>query len=60
MIIRAWYDIPCDIIVQSFKICGISNDLNGAEDNLIWKEDSEHAGERDEQAIVLPEHVSKS
>ncbi|CAG8644538.1 10171_t:CDS:2 [Paraglomus occultum] len=54
---EAWSDIPYEIIVQSFKTCGISNDLNGTEDNLIWKENSENAGERDEPVIVLPEDV---
>ena len=45
---EAWYDIPSEIIEQSFKTCGISNDLNGVED-------SENTGERDEATIVLPE-----
>ena len=47
---EAWYDIPSEIIEQSFKTCGISNDLNGVED-------SENTGERDEATIVLPEDV---
>jgi len=50
-------DIPSEIIEQSFKTCGISNDLNGVEGNLIWKEDSENTGERDEATIVLPEKM---
>ena len=31
---------------------GLSNDFNGTEDSLIWKEG---AGDGDEPAIVLPE-----
>ena len=57
MLLRISYDIPSEIIEQSFKTCGISNDLNGVEDNLIWKEDSENTGERDEATIVLPEKM---
>ena len=35
-------------------ICGLSNDLNGTENNLIWKEG---AGGGDEPAVVLPEEM---
>jgi len=37
---EARYDIPREIIVKSFKTC----DLNGTEDDLIWKEGSENVG----------------
>ena len=43
--------------MKSFKICGISNDLNGAEDNLIWEEGT---GGVEEPAIVLPEDVCEN
>ncbi|CAG8658263.1 6322_t:CDS:1, partial [Paraglomus occultum] len=42
------------IVVNSFKTCGLSNDLNGTEDDLIWKEG---VVREDEPAIVLPEDV---
>ena len=49
--------ITREIIVRSFKTCGLSTDLNGTEDNLIWKEGSENAGGGDEPTVVLPEDV---
>jgi len=49
---EAWDDIPHEIIVNSFKTCGLSNDLNGTEDDLIWKEGVVRG---DKPAIVLPE-----
>jgi len=49
--------MPCEIIVKSFKICGISNNLDGTEDNLIWEEGT---GEGEEPAIVLPEDVLRT
>ena len=45
-----------DYSERSFKTWGYLT-ISMAEDNLIWKEDSENAGERDEPAIVLPENV---
>ena len=50
---EAWDDIPHEIIVNSFKTCGLSNDLIGTEDDLIWK----GVVSGDEPAIVLPEDV---
>ena len=43
---EAWYDMPCDIIVKSFKIC-----------DLIWEEGT---GGVEEPAIVLPEDVCEN
>ena len=42
------------VVVYDYSriICGLSNDLNGTEDNNIWKEGT---GGGDEPAIVLPE-----
>ena len=34
----AWDKVTPDIIVRSFKKCGISNDLDGAEDHLLFAE----------------------
>jgi hypothetical protein len=33
----AWKAIPDSIIVRSFKKCGISNALDGSEDDIIWR-----------------------
>jgi len=42
---KAWQEIPADLIVNSFKCCGISNALDGTEDEAVW--DEEEAGEEE-------------
>jgi hypothetical protein len=37
-ILRAWDYISSDVIVKSFKKAGISNALDGTEDDGIWQE----------------------
>jgi hypothetical protein len=37
-ILRAWDCISSDVIVKSFKKAGISNGLDGTEDDVIWQE----------------------
>ena len=37
-ILRAWDCISSDGIVKSFKKAGISNDLDGTENDVIWQE----------------------
>lgn len=34
-ILNAWRAVPTDIIVTSFKVTGISNTMDGTEDNWI-------------------------
>ncbi|CAK5047195.1 unnamed protein product [Meloidogyne enterolobii] len=34
-IVNAWEKLPRDLIAQSFKTCGITNDPKGSEDHLI-------------------------
>ena len=52
------YDFERSIIVtEVLKICGISNNLDGTEDNLIWEEGT---GEGEEPDIVLPEDVCEN
>ena len=34
-IMEAWNDIPVEMAVKSFEKCGISNALDGSEDDLI-------------------------
>jgi ribosomal protein L12E/L44/L45/RPP1/RPP2 len=38
-----------DIIVKSFKKCGISNALDGSEDHLIYEEDNDDDEEEEEE-----------
>ena len=36
---QAWDNIKLEIVVRSFKKCGISNALNRTEDNVLFKDD---------------------
>jgi ribosomal protein L12E/L44/L45/RPP1/RPP2 len=38
-----------DIIVKSFKKCGISNALDGSEDHLIYEEDNDDDEEEEKE-----------
>ena len=40
---RAWSEIPVDLIVRSFKSCGINNALDGTEDDAVWDDEEEDA-----------------
>ena len=33
---EAWREIPAEIIIKSFKTCGISNALDTTEDNKLY------------------------
>ncbi|KAG8235949.1 hypothetical protein J437_LFUL016271 [Ladona fulva] len=35
---KSWEDIKAEVIVKSFKKCGISNALDGTEDDALFKE----------------------
>jgi hypothetical protein len=38
---QLWSTVREDIIVKSFKKCGISNALDGSEDHFIYEEDND-------------------
>ena len=40
-VIKAWQEIPAKLGIRSFKSCGISNALDGTEDDAVNKEESE-------------------
>jgi hypothetical protein len=46
---QSWSTVREDIIVKSFKKCGISNALNGSEDHLIYEEDNDDDEEEEEE-----------
>ncbi|CAB4412953.1 unnamed protein product [Rhizophagus irregularis] len=54
---RAWESISDDIIVYSFKKCGISNALDGSEDDAIYEEIDEFLreieNEREEEELEI-------
>ncbi|KAJ1108820.1 hypothetical protein NDU88_006190 [Pleurodeles waltl] len=35
-VIKAWNDIDAETVIKSFKKCGISNSLDGMEDDYLW------------------------
>ena len=45
---RAWREIPVDLIMRSFKSCGINNALDGIEDDLVWDDHEEEEAEDEE------------
>ena len=38
---NAWQEIPAELVIRSFKSCGISNALDGTEDDAVYEEKSE-------------------
>ena len=38
---RAWREIPVELITRSFVSCGISNALDGTEDDAVWDDEEE-------------------
>lgn len=38
-VLEAWRDLPGDMVERSFKKCGISNAIDGTEDDLLWEEE---------------------
>ena len=40
-IINSWNEIKIETIVKSFKKCGISNALDGTEDDYLWNDRDE-------------------
>ena len=54
----AWNKIDIEIIKKSFKKCGISNALDGTEDDMLWQEpesqELEKRGIDDEESIDDP------
>ncbi|CAG8851532.1 8422_t:CDS:1 [Gigaspora margarita] len=48
-VLNAWEDISKDIIIWSFKKCGISNCLSGSKDHLIYKSDEDSEEENSDE-----------
>jgi hypothetical protein len=45
---EAWARISPALIEKSFKNCGISNKLDGTEDDYLWDSDPDHASSVDD------------
>ena len=48
---EAWHEIPREMIVASFLKCGITNNLDGSEDDLVYEPSEDSAAELDDSAI---------
>ena len=46
---KAWHEIPADLVANAFKSCGISNALDGTEDEAVWEEEEAGADEADDE-----------
>ena len=46
---KAWQEIPADLVANSFKSFGISNTLDGTEDEAVWEEEGAGADEADDE-----------
>ena len=46
---KAWQEIPADLVANSFKSCGISNAMDGTEDDTVWEEERAGADEADDE-----------
>lgn len=50
-VLEAWAEIPKEMIVKSFKKCGISNAMDGSEDDLFGQDETEE-NDNDEREIL--------
>ena len=46
---RAWREIPVELITRSFMSCGISNALDGTENDGVWDDEEEEAEDTEER-----------
>ena len=44
---EAWAEIPEEMVVKSFKTCGISNALDGTEDDVVYSEETPEVDDED-------------
>ena len=40
-VLDAWRSLPAEMVARSFKKCGISNSMDGTEDEILWEETEE-------------------
>ena len=44
---EAWAEIPQEMVIKSFKTCGISNALDGKEDDVVYSEETPEVDDED-------------
>lgn len=53
-VLNSWYGVKQEVIVKSFKKCGISNEMDGTEDDLTYIDsDSEDSSDAQEAEEIL-------
>ena len=57
---EAWWEIPVEMVAKSFKTCGISNSLDGTEDNELYNEEAQEIDEEEEDNEFETESEGKS
>ena len=40
LVLDEWRGLPEEMVARSFKKCGISNSIDGTEDDILWEEDA--------------------
>ena len=50
---EAWDSIPAEMVVKSFLKCGISNALDGTEDDAIYEDEVDSATPADDDAAAV-------
>ena len=45
---EAWREIPAEMVTKSFKTCGISNSLDGTEDDVMYTEEVQEIDDDEE------------
>ena len=49
---EAWDELPVDMVKGSFLKTGISNAMDGTEDDFLWKEDSDQSDTDDDEGVT--------
>lgn len=58
-ILEAWDSIPKEMVIKSFKKCGISNSMDGMEDHMIYESDGENNYETNyDREVILKDDIS--
>ena len=57
---EAWREIPVEMVVKSFKTCGISNSLDGTEDDELYTEGAQEIDDEEEDNEFETESEAES
>ena len=58
-VVTSWENISIELVQKSFKKCGISNAMDGTEDDFLWLDDEEEdSNVFDQLPVITPENDS--